>query len=149
MLKRVFLIIFLSSLFFSCQWFQPEKVLIDFNEVDEYPFYPGCDSLALSTTKKNCFEEAVISHLSSYLEKQEFKTDMPINDAIIVHLDIDKKGQASLNEIETSPVILEHLPQLDSLIKVAIEELPQMKPAQKKGLSVNSRYLIPIYILEK
>ncbi len=149
MLKRVLLIIFLSSLFFSCQWFQSEKVIIDFNEVDEYPFYPGCDSLALSTYKKNCFEEAVVSHLSSYLEKQEFKTDMAINDAIIVHLEIDKKGQASLYEIETSPVILEHLPQLDSLLKIAIHDLPQMKPAQKKGLSVNSRYLIPIYLLEK
>ena len=149
MLKRILLIVFLSSLFFSCQWFQSEKVLIDFNEVDEYPFYPGCDSLVLSTYKKNCFEEAVVSHLSSYLEKQEFKTAMDINDAIIVHLEIDKNGQASLHEIETSSVILEHLPQLDSLLRVAINNLPKMQAAQKKGLSVNSRYMIPIYILEE
>ena len=72
-----------------------------------------------------------------------------INDELILVLDIDKEGYFSINEIIDSSRIRTALPDLNSIIQAAIDDLPQVLPAVKTnvGIYVSSQLKVPIRVI--
>ncbi len=121
---------------------------IDFTSVDEYPLFPSCDSLATLEMKEICFEEKLVASIKNSLEKKDFVTSKSSTEAIIIHVQIDNHGKAKLQDLETSSKIKEMLPELEHSIRESIDSLPTLIPAKKRGNFVNSKYMIPLYIVE-
>ncbi len=122
---------------------------IDFTSVDEYPFFPTCDSLATIEFKKKCFEDELVAYIKNDLEKQNFVSPKgSTTDAIIIHIEIDMNGRTILRDLETTSKIKEELPELEKSILESIASIPTMIPAKKRGHFVSSKYMIPLYIIE-
>lgn len=138
--------------FVSCDYFeglmQKRSNRIDFNTVDEFPFFPSCDSLATLEFKEKCFQEKLVAFIKNDLEKQEFISPNSSTDAIIIHIEIDRNGKAILRELEANARIKEALPELENSIRKSIDSIPIMIPAIKRGNYVSSKYMIPLYIVE-
>lgn len=151
--KISILFIFIVLSFASCDYFDtifnknPDR--IDFTSVDEYPVFPSCDSLATVEFKQKCFENTLAKYLQRDLELHKFSSPLAITDALIIHVNIDKNGKASLQNLETSKQIKETLPELEAIIRESINNFPKLIPAKKRGLYVSSKYIIPLYIVEK
>lgn len=139
-------------LFMSCDFVNSmltnKQDRIDFTSIDEYPQFPSCDSLATLAFRKKCFEDTAARFIQNDLDVHNFSSPKPIADAIIVHFDIDNQGYASLFELETSELVKESLPELEDVIRESIANFPRLKPAKKRNISVASRYMIPVYIVD-
>ncbi len=152
MLKPFALFFLILLSFTSCDYFgyffQKDSKRIDFTSIDEYPLFPSCDSLATLDFKEKCFEKTVAKYIQGDLEVHEFSSPEAITDAMIIHIDVDRNGKASLQELETSQKVKEFLPELEDVIRESIANFPILTPAKKRGNYVKSRYMIPIYIVE-
>lgn len=153
MYKISIFFIFIVFSFTSCNYFDrifnknPNR--IDFTSVDEYPMFPSCDSLATIAYKQKCFENTLAKYIQRDLEQHKFSSPLVITDALIIHINVDENGKASLQNLEASTQIKELLPELEALINESIVNFPTLIPAKKRGLYVNSKYIIPLYIVEK
>lgn len=138
--------------FISCDYLegimQKDSKRIDFTSVDEYPIFSTCDSLATIEIKEKCFEEKLVALIKDDLEKQDFVTTKSSTDVIIIHVEIDREGKAILQDLETSLIIKEALPELEKSIRRSIDSIPTLIPAKKRGNYVSSKYMIPLYIVE-
>ncbi len=122
---------------------------IDFTSIDEYPLFPSCDSLATLAYKQKCFEKTIAKYLQRDIELHNFSAPKVIMDALIIHITIDNKGNAFLQNLENSKRIKETFPELEEVIRKSIANFPTLIPAKKNNLYVNSKYIIPLYIVEK
>ncbi len=152
MYKLLVISIVVLLTFVSCDYLDriihKQSNRIDFTSVDEYPFFPTCDSLATVEFKKKCFEDKLVAFIKYDLEKQNFVSPKGSTDAIIIHIEIDRNGKAILRDLETTSKIKEELPELEKSIQESIDSIPTLIPAKKRGQYVSSKYMIPLYIIE-
>ena len=138
--------------FVSCDYlnsyFHKDPNRIDFTSVDEYPFFPTCDSLATLEFKEKCFEETLVEFLQKDLEKHDFIVTEKTSDAIIIHIVINKEGKAQFQYFEKATNSKENLPELENIIRESIAQLPTLTPAKKRGNYVNSTFMIPLYFIK-
>ncbi|KGL58526.1 hypothetical protein PHEL85_2790 [Polaribacter sp. Hel1_85] len=80
------------------------------------------------------------------MQKNLFTIKDSIDEIIYVDLLINSKGIFILDSIQSSNNIKKELPQLDSLLKVSVQNLPQIFPANKRGIPVTTKYQLPIRI---
>lgn len=155
MFKRVLLISVFSTLV-SCEFLQKNigaklspvslDTVVDFGKVDQFPAFASCDSILDLDRKNRCFTKELYAHLSSTLLTQTFQVSESINEVVKVKLEIDNLGKSTVVKIEASDLILKQLPSLDSLIRRSVKTMPQLFPAQKRGIPVKTVYEIPIVI---
>jgi|TARA_B110000967_G_scaffold148716_1_gene152390 hypothetical protein len=151
---RVFSFLIVLIFFTSCDQFfptnknNPQKLdtIIDFTSVDFSPSFKVCDSLIEKVEKENCFRNTIHQEIGSELQKYTLRSKSAINETIYVDLDVNASGEIILKEVQSSKMIKNQLPVLDSLIRIAIEKLPNIHPAIKRGIPVTSKYHLPIRI---
>jgi hypothetical protein len=150
----VFFVVFLMIFCTSCENFPFSKkqqkpvldTIINFNEVDFSPSFKICDSIIEKEAKSDCFRTTIHQKIGEELQKQFFTIKDYVDEIVNVHLLIDAKGVVKLEQMEASEIIKEQLPTLDSLLAISIEHLPKIYPAIKRGIPVNTKYILPIRI---
>lgn len=122
-----------------------EKQAIDLSTVDEFPSFPDCDHLT-GETQKECFFQTLTNQVYERLTQNEFVVSKRIQDTIQVTLEVDSKGIIKLIHINKQVFTAQQLPSLDSLINVAIQNLPKASPANKRGNLVATKFVLPIIL---
>jgi len=59
---------------------------------------------------------------------------------------IDSKGKIQYEKMDTSEIIKNQLPELDSVLSASIQKIPAIYPAIKRGIPVTTKYTLPIRI---
>lgn len=125
-----------------------EPVVIDTLTVDRSPAFESCKDL-LGTKRARCFGETLKNHMESVIKRVDFTVKQDLDAALDIYLLIQATGVVELDKVEASMDLADSLPQLDSIIEVAIRELPVVIPATKRGIPVKIQYRQPIFISTK
>jgi hypothetical protein len=157
MLRRASTLLLVFIFCTSCDYFsqststsssnlQVLDTVIDYTSVDVYPIFSDCENYAESDSQKKCFEASITEKLAEILSDNEFKVNNEVNDTTSIDILIDHTGKASLMTINSPKSIVEELPNLESIIRKGINQLPTMKPALKRGMFVKSQYRLVIVV---
>jgi len=155
-MKRIFILFLLISTM-SCDYFNKEKVYSEdlleeelqtftWNNVDEYPTFESCDATLNKEDKKQCFENTLRDILNTNLSQYHIVVSEAIEDTVQLKIIIDKEGEFSINAIESSALIKQELPQLDSLLRQSLDSLPKIFPAIKRSQQVTTQFSFPVII---
>jgi hypothetical protein len=155
-MKYWFLYLMISC-FISCKDFNFEKesaeeILkqelksINWQEVDFYPTFQTCETVTSKQESKTCFETEVKASVYNRLSQEEIITFNQEQDTVILELSISKKGEATMDVLKIPEGISSNNPQLNLWLKEAIDNLPELYPAQKRGVPVALRTQLPILL---
>ena len=122
-----------------------EKQSIDLDSVDEFPSFASCDHLE-KEAQKNCFFQALTAQIYERLSQNNLVVSKAIHDTIQVQLHIDSLGSIKINNIQKASITSSQLPSLDSLIRESIYNLPKASPANKRGIPVSTKFVLPIIL---
>ncbi len=155
MMLRV-LVVILVIFFISCDrssssaaTVQNLKLLdtvIDYSSVDVYPLFSDCQEIEDKQAQKSCFETALTDLLAEKLHRIDYKVKEIVNDSSFVDLLVNSNGKTRVVAINSPAIIRNNLPQLDSIIKQSVDELPIVKPALKRGIPVRSQYKLAVVV---
>ncbi|MDX8554367.1 hypothetical protein MK851_12125 [Tenacibaculum sp. 1B UA] len=142
-----------ALLCFSCDFFSYSKkdsaqvvdTVVDFTKVDESPSFSKCKNL-LKEDRVSCFRDEIHKRVTASLKEYNFVTKNSLDEEVLIDILINKEGKFVLGKVTTSDVVINQLPELDSIIKLAIEKLPIISPATKRGIPVVTKYQLPIKI---
>ena len=146
------LVLFVNS---SCTNFNTQKLdnpldnidtVIDFNSVDAFPLFPECEDIPSRQKQQICFQLTMAEHIYAELKKQNFKVEENVIDTVLVSLKINSKGKTEVTNISSNNTTRKVLPQLDSIVKASIKNLPKLKPAIKRNIPVTTAFTLPIIL---
>lgn len=154
---RVLSIFVVMMFFTSCdkltltkkQPLQPIDTIVDFSSVDTSPSFPGCDSIFDKVQKSKCFRKTIHQKIGKELLKHKLSIKDSIDEIVLVDLKITDEGKIIFEALEASEKAKEQLPELDSILKASVANLPNVFPAIKKRYKVTTKYQLPIRVLLK
>jgi len=150
----VFIFIFLLT---SCEYFNVKKTsseailkeelqTFNWNDVDEYPSFTACDSSISKEDKTICFQQTITGNITSYLKKERIVVTQDINDTIMLHFQVSKKGELLLLQAKTDSLTIQEIPNIKQLLHKSLDSLPKIFPAIKRGQQVTTEFKLPIVI---
>lgn len=122
-----------------------EKKSIDLDTVDEFPSFKSCDHLEKEALR-NCFFQTLTDQIYERLSANDLMVSKTLHDTIQVSLQIDTLGTIKIDAIQKSEFTSNQLPKLDSLIRASITTLPKASPANKRGIPVATKFILPIIL---
>ncbi len=151
---KILLFFFVLSLFNSCDKLPLVKksklkqidTIVNFSSVDLSPSFTECNSIIEKQEKSNCFRKTIHQKIGASMSKHQLESVFDIDETIMVDLLVSAQGKIELQAINNSDELDENLPELDSIIKLCISELPKVLPATKRGIPVATQYQLPIKI---
>jgi len=120
--------------------------IVDFSSVDTFPSFKTCDAIIDKQEKMDCFRTTIHQKVGAELQQHSFAVKDSINEIVYVDVIINSEGIFSLDTIQASENLKKELPELDSLLKASVENLPKIYPANKRGIPVTTKYRLPIRI---
>lgn len=155
-MKQVCVFILVSVLF-SCEYFNVKKTsseailkeelqTFNWNEVDEYPSFSVCDSLATKEERKQCFASALTQHISGYLKKETIIVTHDIYDTIALNFKVSEIGVLTLLNAKIDSLTIQEIPNIKGLLEQSLDSLPKIYPAIKRGQQVTTEFKLPIII---
>lgn len=153
-MQRIFCVLFCGLFLVSCEFFQKKELsndavidtIIDFNSVDVFPLFPSCQNIPSQEKQRICSQIKLSEHIYTSLVSSQITTAKKVNDTLYLKLHIDTIGKVTLVNLKTSELLLEQLPNVDSLILNSISSLPNLKPAIKRGMPVATEFTLPIVV---
>ena len=141
----------------SCDFFTDgkpahEKILrqelksINWEELDRYPLFTGCDETADKQEQKQCFETTLANAFSEALKKQSLTVRHAIQDTLWISLRITNRGEITIIHIEKDSLLAKEVPELDSIFKTALSEMPRLYPPLKRAIPVAARFKLPLVV---
>ncbi|WP_299102226.1 hypothetical protein [uncultured Winogradskyella sp.] len=141
----------------SCNYFEKKKVYpedlleeelqtFNWNEVDTYPTFEGCDSLTEKEESKVCFQHTLISSVNKFLAEQNIIVANDVFDTIKLNIIIDKQGDLVIESMKIHPETVIEIPEIDSLLRQSLESIPKIYPAIKRGQQVTTAFELPVII---
>ena len=141
----------------SCQYFDTERIsseevleeelsAMDWADIDTYPAFPGCEGIMEKQRQRTCFENTILSSVSEQLAQGNWVTSFPLSDTVFLQLQVDTLGMMVVEPIQMDSLLRTSLPKLDSLLVVGILQLQTPTPAYKRGIPVNSKFMLPVVI---
>jgi hypothetical protein len=157
MFLRIISFLFIILFCTSCDKFSFTKnkniqaidTIVDFTSVDTFPSFEVCDSLIDKQKKSDCFRATIHQKIGEELLQHQLTIKDTIDEVVYVDLIIDASGVFILDVIESSEKIKNELPELDSILKVSVRNLPKIYAAIKRGIPVTTKYRLPIKIMLK
>lgn len=157
---RIWGMLLVFCVFTSCDWItskeaktqklvEDEMRSIDWNDVDQYPLFEGCDETASKVDQRLCFENALLQNLGMTVQDFQFRTDRDIEFTINLEFFIDQSGQISVIEIEENSELDDQLPEFRKVISMGLNQMPRPAPAIKRGIPVRTRFRLPLQIITK
>ena len=123
-----------------------EMLTIDWNDVDNYPLFEGCDETVSKSGQRECFESELLKHFSITLQGFEFVIDPKVNKTVLVDFLINQEGKVSVLRIEKDKAIDVLMPEFNGIVSQSLKNLPPLAPALKRGIPVNAKFRIPIIL---
>jgi hypothetical protein len=153
MLKQNIVIIICLFLLVSCSFFedrtnQIQKVdtIVDFNSIDAFPLFPDCENIPSRDKQQICFQLEMAQHIYAALKQYSLKASEVVNDTIFVKMVVGAAGETSLSSIKISDKTNELLPELDSIIRLTLKNIPKLQPAIKRNMPVSTEFTLPIIL---
>lgn len=150
----LFLLLILSSCnFFEAKKISSEEILNEelktftWNEVDEYPIFDTCDSTALIEHRKACFQNTLIENMSKRLFASPITVTQSVNDTILVHFKISEKGIIEITNTEINNLLIQEIPEIETMVYQSIDSLPNIYPAIKRGQPVTTEFKLPLIVM--
>lgn len=144
-------LIFLFLLICSCNFeAQQEKEVeklvkselerISFNQVDQHPYFPNCNEYE-EQDNLDCFYQEFKKHLISELDLSSLQIEEHTQLSLIIS--VNSNGKISLKECQSTNL---NNSEIESVFQTQIQKMPQLFPAQKRGVLVSSEYQIPVQL---
>lgn len=154
MFYRFVTIIITALVLVSCEFYKKKNIdtnslintNITYNSVDVFPLFPGCENVENEDNDQRCSKTKLAEYIYSALSENEIVTSESINGKVNVTLLISNKGKVSLESIVASEKLMNQIPNIEVLISDALEKLPILKPAIKRGVLVNTKVILPIVV---
>jgi hypothetical protein len=95
---------------------------------------------------KLCFQNTLVESVNRFLENQNLVVAGDVNDTIKLRLIIDKKGELEIDQIDLNPETEYQIPEIDSLLRQSLNEIPKIYPAIKRGQQVTTVFELPVIV---
>jgi len=151
-MKRVFSLIPVL-IFASCQSFDrkvpdEDELLqkrldeINWNEVSAYPSLPECDSILDKERKKECFFSGISKLVQERLDVEPLAALNPDLDTLEVTVTVFPDATVLFYSDSTAYNSIK----IDSILQSQFADFPKVEPAQKEGVPVKSRFILPVVL---
>ena len=155
-MKRVIFVL-ICLVLSSCNYFDVKKTsseeilkeeLQTFNwkDVDVFPAFASCDSSSSIQERKLCFQNTLINHIQNHLTNENMVVSTDLKDTIVIDFKLSDKGEISILNLKVRSETLKALPNITNQINSAIDSLPKIYPAIKRGQLVTTQFRLPIII---
>lgn len=156
-MKHKYIAILLSLFLVSCQFFETEKIssetfykeelkAINWEDVDQYPAFSVCEEFTEKQDQKHCFETTLSRYVYQTIGSKNIITGQDINSTVLLAFNISNTGEISNLNIKMDTVIGKEIPLLRQWLVQCIDSLPQVAPAYKRGIPVNTKFILPVVI---
>ena len=155
-MKRI-LFVLICLVLSCCNYFDVKKTsseeilkeeLQTFNwkDVDVFPTFASCDSSSTILERKLCFQNTLINHIQDHLSNEKMVVSTDLEDTIVIDFKLSDKGEISILNLKVKAETLKALPNITNQINTAIDSLPKIYPAIKRGQLVTTQFKLPIII---
>jgi hypothetical protein len=142
-------------LFSSCQFFETEKIssetfyeeefkTIKWNDIDQYPAFLSCKEFTEKTDQRDCFVNTLSNAFYRSIKDQNLTIMKTIHDTILLDISVSNTGVIQVDRIEMDSLLVNHFPNMDEVLSNSIDSLSLVAPAYKRGIPVNTRFMLPI-----
>lgn len=157
---RVLALLFSFFLLLSCDWLAtPESKTrklvedelrgINWNDVDQYPLFEGCDETAPKTDQRLCFENTLMQNLAMRLQDFHFTAETDLQRTVYIDFLVEPTGELQVVEMQNDSVLQGQIPEFKEVIIRSLRTIPKPAPALKRGIPVRSRFRLPMEITTK
>ena len=152
LLVFIFILLLTSCEYFNVKKTSSEAILkeelqtFNWNDVDEYPSFTICDSATSKEDKTLCFQQTITENITSYLLKERIVVTQDINDTIMLHFQVSKKGELLLLQAKIDSLTTQEIPNIRQFLNNSLDSLPKIFPAIKRGQQVTIEFKLPIVI---
>jgi len=130
----------------SDQIFHQELEQIDWKNLDAYPSVDACKDASTKKAQQQCFGQAVSRHIYKVLNQHKVVLKDSIHQEIELIIAISDKGKAVLNQVQLPAEVSRQIPEIKKWLQEAVESLPKIYPAKKRGVPVSSKFKLPLLI---
>lgn len=143
--------LFLASCSYFERWSKKEDIpiidtIIDFNSVDAFPLFPNCKDIPAREKQQICFQMEMAQHIYTSLKAYDLNTRETVEDTVLVQLKVNASGKTTLSNIRIQEKTKHLLPNFDSIVRVSLDNLPELKPAIKRNIPVTTEFTLPIVL---
>ena len=154
---RRIVVFFVLIGFTSCNYFNVKKTsseaileeelrTFNWNEVDAYPNFATCNSLADESSRKQCFERTLVTSIYKNLSAENIIVSQDVYDTILIYFQISETGKISLIDAQIDSITRIEIPNIEDLLDQSLDSLPKIYPAIKRGQQVKTQFKLPILI---
>lgn len=145
-------------LLFSCDDFKIKKTSseailneelkkFNWNEVDAYPSFSVCDESLNQNQRKECFQTTLTKLITRKLTSENVVVTRDVRDTILLKFQISKDGLLNLLSVEADSLTYKEIPNLNGLLRVGLDSLPEVYPALKRGQQVTTEFVLPVVVM--
>lgn len=157
MRKIILLLLFLPSLFFSCQYFdkqvpsekellQKELKSINWKEVDEFPSVTDCEKIENKIQRQQCFFEVMTQLIQEKLCIDTLSILYPQLDTIEVKVTILPNATMQFEPQFPKDSVAYDTIKIDSILRARLVDFPKVNPAIKRGVPVKTQFILPVIL---
>ena len=155
--KNCLVLVVLSVLIPSCQFFETEKISsetflkeeiksINWKDVDQYPIFLNCDTFTEKKQQKSCFESTLSAHLYQVINSENTMVTNELNEPLVLDFLVDEKGKLAITSMKIDSLLKVQIPSLAANIIEGIKTLQPIAPAYKRGIPVKTTFKLPLVI---
>jgi len=124
---------------------------IEWNKNDELPSIKLCDEIDSEFERSICFKKKLTNLIYENIDISGITVRKYLNDTLYISILIDKSGKISMLKSIIKPVIIEEIPNIETILKKAVNNLPIILPATKTnlGVQVSTSFDLPIILTTK
>jgi hypothetical protein len=156
-MKNSFLLLVVTILLSSCQFFETEKIpsetfyaseleTIDWHDVDQYPLFTDCEESSEKEIQKSCFETTLTSRMYQSISDQSLVSSQKIIDTLLLTMLVSQDGVLSIKELKIDSITRRDFPKLERLILNAVDSMQLVAPAYKRGIPVKTEFTLPVIL---
>ena len=118
---------------------------INWNQVDEYPSFAQCDSMADPKANQTCFFDYLTQLIQARLGADTLSLMYPDLDTIQLKVTVMPNATFTF-EPQVTDTIAYNKTLIDSVFKARLVGFPKVNPAIKRGLPVKTQFVLPVVL---
>ena len=124
---------------------------IEWNKNDELPSIKLCDEIDSEFERSICFKKKLTNLIYENIDISGITVRKYLNDTLYISILIDKSGKISMLKSIIKPGIIKEIPNIESILNKAVNNLPIILPATKTnlGVQVSTSFDLPIILTTK